>query len=84
MVAALNRFFAVIFGLVFVTLAFAVVVWLPGAWGLLFTPGLMWLGWLLIDDVIKGAESQSAAQPSEVRRPASPDSQEEASRRLAA
>jgi len=84
MVAALNRFFAVISGLIFVALAFAAVVWLPGAWGLLFTPGLIWLGWLLIDDVIKGAEGHGAVQLPSVTRSGSSESQEQASRRLAA
>jgi hypothetical protein len=84
MVTALNRFFAVVSGSVFVALAFAAIVWLPGAWGLLFTPGLLWLGWLLIDDVIKGADAQSTERLPEVAHSSSPESQEQTSRRLAA
>jgi hypothetical protein len=84
MATALDRLLAVVFGMAFVALAVAAVVWLPGWWGLLFAPALIWLGWLLVEDVIKSGHQITPDTPRPVSPARSGNSEEHPRRKMAA
>lgn len=50
---AFNQFFCIASSVGFIVLAGLVTVLLPGWWGMLFAPGLIWCGYLVTSDVVK-------------------------------
>ena len=72
---AFNRLLAAAFGMTLAGLSLAVAIWLPLWMALFFTPAMLWLGWLLLADIVQRQDDEPLHRDTPVYQPDDGDTQ---------